>query len=416
MFVATTTTGVASSRSVGVTGGGQDNGHGRAGERRQARTLQCQARGRVEQASLGGGQQQWPQRHGQAWQDRLRLRVAEPGVALQQDRSVGGEHQPGVQRPTERGAAPGQLGQDRPVEALDEVVGRAIRQVRERRVRAHPAGVGAGVAITQALVVAGVRQGQRVAAVAQGDAAGLATVQALLEHDAGAGLAKDRARGRQGLREVSRHHDTLAGRQPVGLDDDTVPLGVQVSGEGQRGIQLCRHEGASPRHRHARGGGDLVAERLAGLDPRGGSRRPEDRDPGRRHGVRDACRQGGLRPDDDEFRGHGTGCRHDRRATERIHTRHPHDPRLGDDGVTARRHEHLVHAGLQAELPGQGVFAAAAPDDEDAGRHHEAPGAHAGIPGRWRMGRQARSIVCVRSGPTDTSTIGTPACCSMAVT
>ena len=36
--------------------------------------------------------------------------------------------------------------------------------------------------------------------------------------------------------------------------------------------------------------------------------------------------------------------------------------------------------------------------------------------GRWRIGRQARSIVWVRSGPTETSTIGTPASSSSAVT
>ena len=42
--------------------------------------------------------------------------------------------------------------------------------------------------------------------------------------------------------------------------------------------------------------------------------------------------------------------------------------------------------------------------------------AHAGIPGRRRMGRKARSMVWVRSGPTETSTIGTPACSSIAET
>ena len=42
--------------------------------------------------------------------------------------------------------------------------------------------------------------------------------------------------------------------------------------------------------------------------------------------------------------------------------------------------------------------------------------AHAGSPGRWRIGRHARSMVWVRSGPTDTSTIGTPACSSSAAT
>ena len=42
--------------------------------------------------------------------------------------------------------------------------------------------------------------------------------------------------------------------------------------------------------------------------------------------------------------------------------------------------------------------------------------AYAGVGGRWRIGRQARSMVWVRSGPTETNTIGTPACSSSAVT
>ena len=67
--------------------------------------------------------------------------------------------------------------------------------------------------------------------------------------------------------------------------------------------------------------------------------------------------------------------------------------------------------GSAGQLPGERVLAAAAADDEDPGRHDQA---HAGSPGRWRIGRQARSIVWVRSGPTETSTIGTPACSSMA--
>ena len=38
------------------------------------------------------------------------------------------------------------------------------------------------------------------------------------------------------------------------------------------------------------------------------------------------------------------------------------------------------------------------------------------VVGRWRLGRHARSIVWVRSGPTETNTIGTPACSSSADT
>ena len=92
----------------------------------------------------------------------------------------------------------------------------------------------------------------------------------------------------------------------------------------------------------------------------------------------------------------------------------PH-ARLAFDPDTDRCDDHLVDARLGGQLPGQGVLAAARPDDEHPRRHHEV-GTHESTAGRVRIGRQARSIVWVRSGPTDTSTIGTRACSSMAVT
>ena len=55
----------------------------------------------------------------------LRLGVAEAGVALEQDRAVGGQHQPGVERAAERRPAPGQLGEDRPVEPSRRTARRA---------------------------------------------------------------------------------------------------------------------------------------------------------------------------------------------------------------------------------------------------------------------------------------------------
>ena len=105
-------------------------------------------------------------------------------------------------------------------------------------------------------------------------------------------------------------------------------------------------------------------------------------------------------------------------AVERIDVRQAADPWLASRcAALPGRDDDLVDAGLAGELPGEGVLAAAAADDEDAGRHDQRRArAHAGIPARWRIGRQARSIVWVRSGPTETSTIGTPACSSMAVT
>ena len=54
------------------------------------------------------------------------------------------------------------------------------------------------------------------------------------------------------------------------------------------------------RHRDAGRRGDLVAERLGGLEPRRRPRRAEDRDRRRRERVRDPGGQRRLGPDDDE--------------------------------------------------------------------------------------------------------------------
>ena len=160
-----------------------------------------------------------------------------------------------------------------------------------------------------------------------------------------------------------------------------------------------------------------MAERLARLDPGRRRGRAEDGDPGLRQRIGHPGGKRRLRSDDDQLGGLTPGARDDRGRVERIHPGHAADPRLPGDRIAAGRDDHLVDARLGGQLPGQRVLAAAAPDDEDPGRGMEMhPGAHAGSPGRWRIGRQARSIVCVRSGPTDTRTIGTPACSSIADT
>ena len=139
----------------------------------------------------------------------------------------------------------------------------------------------------------------------------------------------------------------------------------------------------------------------------------EDREPGLGQAVRHAGREWRLGPDDDQLGREPAGQRDDRRRIEWV-DRGAADARLRGDPVGTRRDEDLVDAGLSGQLPGEGVLAAAATDDQDPGRLDEL--AHAPASTRWRIGRHARSIVCVRSGPTDTSTIGAPACSSSAVT
>ena len=145
---------------------------------------------------------------------------------------------------------------------------------------------------------------------------------------------------------------------------------------------------------------------LLDLDP--GRRRRSARRPARPcdEGIGDTGRQRGLGPDDDELDGLALGDLDDPGWVEWVGARDATHPRLERDRLAAGRHDDLVDARLGGQLPGQGVLAATAPDDEDPGRHDQA---HTGVPDRLRIGRQARSMVWVRSGPTETSTIGTPA-------
>ena len=202
----------------------------RHGQDRQPGTLETQGPGCIQQVTASRRQQQRPQRDRDPRQDRLRLRVAEPGVALEQDRAVRRQHEASVERATERGAASGQLGQDRAVEPVDQVIRRLVGEIGQRRVRAHPAGVGADVAIAEPLVIAGDRQGQRVASVAQGDEAGLTAVEPFLDDDL-AGRVGDGDRPHRLFGRLA-DGDALARGEPIRLDDDPPTLRGETTGEG----------------------------------------------------------------------------------------------------------------------------------------------------------------------------------------
>ena len=209
---------------------------------------------------------------------------------------------------------------------------------------------------------------------------------------------------------MSHDRHALAGRQPVRLDDDALT--------GRR--SPCANA-APPRPRRANAPARAIGTPAAAATSwqnallhsirAAAARRPEDRDPGLDQRIGDPGGQRRLGADDDQLDGLAPRERDDRRRIERIDARHASDTRLASDRITPRRHDDLVDARLAGQLPGKRMLAPATAHDQDAGRHHEA---HAGSPARLRIGRQARSIVWVRSGPTDTSTIGTPACASIA--
>ena len=139
------------------------------------------------------------------------------------------------------------------------------------------------------------------------------------------GLARQaRACSRASL-PVVRHDDSLAGGQPVVLDD------VGCAERVERRLHLVEgraHVGEPGRHLGR--GHDVLGEGLAPLQPGRLRGRTEARDAGRAHGIRDARHEGGLRTDDDEVRGdlsgegddprrvgHAAGERHARRERPR---------------------------------------------------------------------------------------------------
>src|SRR3546814_20309053 len=93
---------------------------------------------------------------------------------------------------------------------------------RRRRIRAHAAVVGAGVAVADALVVLRGRHRQREAAVDHRDEAGFLAVEELFDHHARARFAEGVAGEHVGYRGLGlgqgpRHDHALAGGQAVGL-------------------------------------------------------------------------------------------------------------------------------------------------------------------------------------------------------
>ena len=194
-----------------------------------------------------------------------------------------------------------------PRRAISAIVGRATRSTTSStrsagahgsgRVRAHAAGVGALVAVVRALEVLRGDQRHDVDAVGQDEQRDLGAVEVVLDDDAAVGLGQARLRVGQRLGAVVGHDDALARGEPVVLDHVGGAERVET-----RGGLLDRRRHPRLGGGHARGGHDLLGERLGALEPGARGGRAEDGDPDGPHGVRDARDQRRLGPDDDEVR------------------------------------------------------------------------------------------------------------------
>jgi hypothetical protein len=162
---------------------------------------------------------------------------------------------------------------------------------------------------------------------------------------------------RFGLGQRHGDDDALAGRQPVGLDDDRRALFAHI---GQRRLRL-REAGVGPR-----GNGvvaaQILGEALRAFELRGGLRRPERPDSGGVEIVDEAGHQRRLRPDDDEADGHQPAEGDDRRMVGDVESRDFGDPR---HARVARRDEKLRQQGAARQRKGERVFAPARADEKN---------------------------------------------------
>ena len=225
----------------------------------------------------------------------------------------------------------------------------------ERRVRAHAAGVGALVAVEQALVVLRGAEGQHVVAVAEEEERHLGAGEELLhEHrprrQIGVGVGERRL-------AVGRDDDALAGGEPVGLHD------VRGAELVERGLDLGAAGGAHrAAGRHARGIHDPLRERLRALELRGGLARTEHRDAALAHRIGDACDQRRLGADDHEVDEVLVGERRDGGGVFDVEGDQLRV--LPDAGVAGGR-EDLVLGLLRPQREDDGVLPRARAEDQD---------------------------------------------------
>ena len=160
----------------------------------------------------------------QAHQDGLRLRVTQTAVEFQRLRvAVGVNHEPGVEEATIGCAFRPHAGNGGLDDALHNTLVQRVIHHGGRRIRAHTAGVGPGIAIVSGLVVLGTGQRDHMLAVAHHDEAGFLAGDKVLDNDPLPGCAE--FAGRQHLPQCASglftggcNDDAFARRQTVCLD------------------------------------------------------------------------------------------------------------------------------------------------------------------------------------------------------
>ncbi|MNO73014.1 hypothetical protein D3C76_639730 [compost metagenome] len=311
-----------------------------------------------------GGQAQLHQIGAHPQHDGLGLGVAEAAVELDHlGVAFGIDHQAGVEEAGVDVALGRHAAHRRHDHLLHHFLMHRICHHGRRGVGPHAAGVEAGVAVADPLVILAGGHGQHVLAVHHDDETRLFPVQELLDHHTGTGVAEGIAgehvaHCRFRLFELHGDDDALACRQTVSLDDDGGTLLAQV---GQSGLHLGEVL--------VFGGGDGVArqevlgEGLGALQLGGGGGRAEDGEPFGTEGIHHPFHQGRFRPDYGETDLLGFGEGQQGLDVGRLDGDVLYAALVGGAGI-AGGDEHPGHHGGLLGFPGQGVLTAAVANDQ----------------------------------------------------
>ena len=193
-----------------------NDGGGDAGAHRDADLVECAVGGRGHQLKATGLQ------HGQ---DDFGFGVAESTVVFDQLGAGWGEHDAGEEHPDVGGAGSGHTSDRWFKEKRCELSLAGGIDAWHRTKGTHAAGVRAGIAFTNTLVVLSSGQRYDRGSIAHAEQAELFAGHPFFEHDGRAGLAElpaidHRGDGLHGLVAALGNDHALAGSEPVGLDDN----------------------------------------------------------------------------------------------------------------------------------------------------------------------------------------------------
>ena len=341
---------------VRVATGGEHHADGRARIPVALRVSQTAVKRRLDEVDEIGAQ---PHQH------RLRFGIAETAIELEYvRRAVVGDHQAGVEKAAIARTGRRQ-GPDRRQHHLAHrpLVDRGGDD-RRGRVRAHAARVRTEVAVAQALVILGGGERQHGLAVDQRDEACFLALQETLDDDLAAGAAElaveHRPHGSFGLLVRLGDDDALAGGEAVGLDDERHALRPDPAGvEGGGG------EDPIGRRRDAVAGHEVLGIGFRALEARGRGGRAEAGEARGAERIDHAVDQRPLGSDNGQVDALGAGVA--QQAVDVVGgDRYVADPRFAGGAGIAWRDVHGRDAWRPGDFPGEGVFTAAAADDQYA--------------------------------------------------